>query len=287
MANEVCRVCSGGVARDKEAEEFLALNQGSDFRILKCDSCGFRQLSPIPTQEYLNSIYSESYFEEGGEGGYSYADQVDEVNVAFRMRAEEFYRRLGAGAKVLDVGCATGEFLEHVKNLDMIPQGLELSSYGVSACRAKELPVEQGTLNDFTGNFGQYDGIHIGHVLEHIPDPHQAIKDLKTLIRPGGWIYIEVPLQFDGYLERLQRLRGGKPKFSVFSVHHCSFFCPSSIQKLLEMHDLKIEYLTTVDKYRRAGRKVSLRKLALNVFLMVSNWRQKGDVISIWATTNT
>lgn len=42
---------------------------------------------------------------------------------------------------------------------------------------------------------GTFDVILCSHVLEHIPDDHQAMRELYRVLRPGGWALIMVPIE--------------------------------------------------------------------------------------------
>jgi SAM-dependent methyltransferase len=40
-----------------------------------------------------------------------------------------------------------------------------------------------------------FDGVCCIHVLEHIPDDQQAIRELHRVLRPGGWAVLQVPIE--------------------------------------------------------------------------------------------
>jgi len=42
-----------------------------------------------------------------------------------------------------------------------------------------------------------FDAIICNHVLEHVPDDHQAMRELARVLRPGGWAILQVPLAPD------------------------------------------------------------------------------------------
>lgn len=39
-----------------------------------------------------------------------------------------------------------------------------------------------------------YDFIFASHVLEHVPDDHQAIREIRRILKPGGWAILPVPI---------------------------------------------------------------------------------------------
>ena len=42
-----------------------------------------------------------------------------------------------------------------------------------------------------------FDVILCSHVLEHIPDDHQAMSELFRVLKPGGWAILQVPLDYE------------------------------------------------------------------------------------------
>lgn len=276
-----CEICSNIMVCDPSAEARLALDPDGVFKIFLCRSCGFRKLEPLPEKEYLEKIYADNYFEDC-ERGFSYASQVKETQYAFRSTAAKFKKLLNSQAVVLDIGCATGEFIEELNKMGLEAKGIEYSEYGAEVCRSKGLDVFQGDM--FQADYGlqQFDGIHISHVLEHLADPGAVMEQLKNWVKPGGWIYIEVPLQFDGLLEKIQSHRQAPKQFDVFSIHHCSFFSPLSLRMLVEKHGFKVDAISTYNPDKRGGRKNSVRKLVLSGFLALANLFGRGDIISVW-----
>ncbi|GAA1591701.1 methyltransferase domain-containing protein [Kribbella sancticallisti] len=103
-----------------------------------------------------------------------------------------------AGARVLDVGCGVGA--QTVRLVTGSP-GIELVSVDISedslaqakARVAAEAPNAQvewhlGDLLDLPFEDGSFDHLFVCFVLEHLPEPQQALKTLRRLIRPGGTI---------------------------------------------------------------------------------------------------
>jgi SAM-dependent methyltransferase len=41
---------------------------------------------------------------------------------------------------------------------------------------------------------GTFDAVLCSHVLEHIPDDAAAIREIRRVLRPGGWALLHVPL---------------------------------------------------------------------------------------------
>lgn len=48
-----------------------------------------------------------------------------------------------------------------------------------------------------------FDMIYCSHVLEHVPDDHQALREFVRVLRPGGWAVILVPITVKETVEDL------------------------------------------------------------------------------------
>jgi 2-polyprenyl-3-methyl-5-hydroxy-6-metoxy-1,4-benzoquinol methylase len=53
--------------------------------------------------------------------------------------------------------------------------------------------VRTATLEDVGGGDETFEVVCAWHVLEHLPDPHSAASQLMGLLRPGGWLFLELP----------------------------------------------------------------------------------------------
>lgn len=104
----------------------------------------------------------------------------------------------GAGERVLEVGCGVGA--QTVQLVTGSP-GIELTSVDISeeslaqakarvAAEAPDATVEwhHGDLLDLPFADGSFDHLFVCFVLEHLPEPEQALRTLQRLIRPGGTI---------------------------------------------------------------------------------------------------
>ena len=134
---KVCPICNFNYFEDSKAEWLLGLHLIRDqaFRIFCCKQCRFRWLDPLIPNDEILKLYSEKYFEDQTRS-YSYADQVIETKKIFVENAQ-YFRDRTPGGKILDIGCATGEFLEIANKIGLNSVGLEISEYGYSKCLEK------------------------------------------------------------------------------------------------------------------------------------------------------
>ena len=92
--------------------------------------------------------------------------------------------------KILDIGAGTGDFLLVAKNNGWKTVGIEPSGKAKAIAKSKGVSFVEQTSELENHSF---DVISMWHVLEHVPDLDQQIKELKRLLKPTGSLIIAVP----------------------------------------------------------------------------------------------
>jgi 2-polyprenyl-3-methyl-5-hydroxy-6-metoxy-1,4-benzoquinol methylase len=97
-------------------------------------------------------------------------------------------------AKVLDVGCGSGLFLEMIRRCGINGLGVDPTEESVEACRTRGIEAKQLSIQELVESpLGQFSVITLFHVLEHVADPLNAINILKRSLSPGGIFAVSVP----------------------------------------------------------------------------------------------
>lgn len=271
---------------DPEVARKLALPAA--YGVLACPRCGLRWLSPRPTAEGYETVYShEAYFADRV-GMEPYRDVVRRRLWGFRHRLRRLERRLGedgsgdgSGLRILDVGAATGEFVVEARKRGHRAEGFEPSAGGRAEARERHgLELAGGTLEELSGRFaGPYDVVHLSHVLEHLPDPAAALATMRRLLAPGGVLSVEVPQQFDNDVEWLLRLLGRSRhgRFDTHSLHHTYFFTPPTLLALLAVAGFEVLELRTF--HWGLTPPPSPRNLLLGTYLWLSDKVHRGGPV--------
>ena len=92
--------------------------------------------------------------------------------------------------KILDIGAGTGEFLSVAKNDGWQTIGVEPSDKAKAIAKSKGVSFVEQTSELENHSF---DVISMWHVLEHVPNLDEQIKELKRLLKPNGTLIIAVP----------------------------------------------------------------------------------------------
>lgn len=144
-------------------------------------------------------IYEESYFEgnELASGGYSdYAAQADWRLEKSARQVTELSNVTGLqNGKILDLGSGYGYFRKALDDAGFEHEGVEISKHANEI--AKNLygfDSHQGLLIDHLHNFQEkFDAVVLGDVIEHTSNPIELLKEIYSVLKPGGFVVIKTP----------------------------------------------------------------------------------------------
>lgn len=94
---------------------------------------------------------------------------------------------------MLEIGCASGVFLDRMARAGWRVEGIEPSAYAAALALKRGHSVAVGSLEDIPDTGVTYDLIVGWMVLEHLHDPGLALKKLRQRTKPGGYLVISVP----------------------------------------------------------------------------------------------
>jgi len=164
------------------------------FTIQKCQSCGFLFTNPRPDINEIKSYYkSDQYISHSN----TRKGLINKIYHLVRSRNHvvkyELIRQYKNAGKILDVGCATGEFLAFMQKKGWDSQGVEpdpnARQYAQKQYNLKIIPEEKFiNIPD-----GMFDVVTLWHVLEHVHDLDQRMKELYRVLKNDGLLIIAVP----------------------------------------------------------------------------------------------
>ena len=101
-------------------------------------------------------------------------------------------------AKILDLGCGPGYFLDEMKKREYTDvTGVTLSPGDVKICEDKGHTIKKYDLSFLPQKEGYFDEsvdfIFLRHALEHSPYPIFSLMEYNRVLKQGGRLYIEVP----------------------------------------------------------------------------------------------
>lgn len=248
----ICKVCKG------QNLKFFA--EKNNCKIYKCCQCGLIFVWPIP--ENLPDIYHEDYF-SGARRGFGYVDyERDKAPMigTFEYFLEMIEKISGRKGKLLDVGAASGFFLEIARKYKWDVSGVEISEFASLKAREKGFQVMTGTVEDLR-NCGEYfDVITMWDVIEHMPDLAKTLGVACELLSDNGVIAINTP-DSNCLFARIM----GKNWHSLIPPEHLAIFNQKNLSDLLKKQGFKILFIT------KKGKKFTLQY----IFQILANWRQE------------
>jgi 2-polyprenyl-3-methyl-5-hydroxy-6-metoxy-1,4-benzoquinol methylase len=146
------------------------------------------------------------------------------------------------GARVLDVGCATGYLAAELVARGCTVVGVEFDPAAAQQARAVCREVVVGDLESeavradvqrAVADAGGVDAVICADILEHLRDPWEVLAWLRTLLDPGGRAVVSVP-NIAHWTARRALLRGrfDYTDFGLLDRTHLRFFTRASATEL-------------------------------------------------------
>lgn len=237
MENEIkkinCPNCGGGSSLwgTKNAHDLFS-----------CAACGLIFVHPLPDPR---SIYNSDYFFGAKNGfGYVYYDKDKEPMIPTFNKYLDFCVKFGKSkGRLLDVGAATGFFLNMAKKRGYDVFGVEMSESAASLAREKGIDVKTGDLIEHNMPANSFDIITMFDVLEHMTEPFKELKEAKKILKKGGLLVINTP---NG---RSLLARTLKTKWHlVLPPEHLFYFSPDNLSLFLKSQGFDVLYNGSLGK---------------------------------------
>ena len=104
-----------------------------------------------------------------------------------------FFLPFRPNGRLLEVGSGNGATLETLANLGWDVEGVDFDPAAVECGIKRGLRVRQGTLAELKLLSASFDVIVSSHVIEHLPDPSDFLRECHRLLKPGGHLVAITP----------------------------------------------------------------------------------------------
>jgi 2-polyprenyl-6-hydroxyphenyl methylase/3-demethylubiquinone-9 3-methyltransferase len=101
------------------------------------------------------------------------------------------------GKRVLDVGCGGGLLSEamaqrgaQVTGIDLGPQTIEVAELHALESKVAVRYARESAETHAAQHAGSYDIAVCMEMLEHVPEPESVLRALRTLVKPGGHVFV-------------------------------------------------------------------------------------------------
>jgi ubiquinone/menaquinone biosynthesis C-methylase UbiE/glycosyltransferase involved in cell wall biosynthesis len=144
---------------------------------------------PVGDEHYAAYVAKQAEIAPGREHIFIRSERVDALN----WLAEQDTIKLG---DVLDVGPRDGYIMALLKEKGAnTVRGLEVSPPAVAFLKTHGFDVAEGDVRQMPFADASFDLITCLHVLEHVPEPDKAMREMWRVLRPNGWLFVVVPRQ--------------------------------------------------------------------------------------------
>ena len=208
--------------------------------IVRCPACGHMQLDEMPDEVVLGEAYGAAADDE------YVGEELGQRETAARVLARvERHVRPG---RLLDLGCWVGFLLLESTVRGWVATGVEPSDWASTHARGQlGLDVRNGDLLTVELPEGGFDAVVLADVLEHLPEPGEALDRVARLLAPGGVLVLVLP----DAGSRLARLLGAG-WWSVIPTH-VQYFTRASLRTLLAGRGWQVLETATAPKAFSVG----------------------------------
>jgi SAM-dependent methyltransferase len=223
------------------------VTRAKSYDVIACAICGFTHVVPLPDPAELERAYRDAYYTQEKPNFLAHAAEDQEwAALAARDRLESFERLLPPERRrLLDIGCGPGFFLKTAKELGWTVQGLEPSRAAAEHARKLGLHVVEDIFNASTaGTLPRFDVVHLNNVLEHVPNPLDAVRLARDLLTPSGLLCLNVPNDFTPF-QAGARAALSLGEWWVAPPHHLNYFDFESLSLLMTRQGFEIAERST------------------------------------------
>ncbi|QNG27875.1 class I SAM-dependent methyltransferase [Synechococcus sp. HK01-R] len=222
-------------------DSFLAsMSQESDYQYNDCPTCGNKEAKKL--------------FKKNG-GEYGYCDFCDHIfllkslkpmhliefyknyptsSLDWHKNESDFYKRIynsgldllcehQPAGNLLDIGCSSGYFLSIASSRGYNTYGVEPNKLESTHAKDNGVNIIGSTIDEIPESL-KFNAITMWDVLEHIDSPSNFIGRLKSILNPGGVVFIQVPTS-ESLAARIMR-----DKCNMFDgIEHLTLFSRKSL----------------------------------------------------------
>jgi len=224
-----CKICASNEAKHK-------FNLTDKLSVYSCSNCSVLFMDPQLSDEEITALYSEQYYKAWGISGPSENDVSKQMKIdTFQLRLNQIQKHVKSG-KVLDIGCATGFFLEAAQSRGFDPYGIEFSEYSSKFAKKKfgENAIFNGKLEDCDFPEAMFDVITMFDLIEHVRVPTDILAKAAKLLKPDGIIMITTPHS----KSRSNKMMG--TRWTHYKKEHFFYFDKTSLDYIAKENNLEM-----------------------------------------------
>jgi SAM-dependent methyltransferase len=196
------------------------------FTVVECDQCGLGFVNPRPTIAEMQKYYPPDYYQAPPTSSHDrYVMRRFTQEASYLLELENRNDR----KKLLDVGCANGEFPRFMAARGWEVEGVEISE---SSQRITDFPVHTQEFQDIPVNEPTYDAVTAWAVLEHVHNPMAYFQKASRVVTKGG-LFVFLVTNFHS--------AGSRHLFREDIPRHLYFFTRETVRQYLDKTGFALE----------------------------------------------
>lgn len=204
--------------------------------IVACSNCTNAWTNPAPS--------APDYSQEDFHSQFDYHKLPWQWRKSLDMQVKLIKKHLKKDGHILEIGCGQGLLLKLLKKESYNVTGLEPSIAASSTARSSGLNVITGEFPQDIPTNTEYDLIIMSHVLEHLENPLEVIKEIRKITKKDGKLLL-IQTNYKGLVPK----RYKEKWYAWVPEHHFWHFSPEGLQLILKKqgyHTLQNEYSSLV-----------------------------------------
>ena len=225
-----CAVCASSDYRVRyrervppmESLDFSARRNPQKYhaRMVGCRHCGLIYSNPYFDEAVLRLLYRDAaYIDE---------QQLENMGTDYLREFSRAAGTLDHSARILEIGCANGFFLEKLYRAGY--QNLRGVEPGKDAVSKAPPLIRDRIINDFFQPTlfapESFDVVCCFQIFDHLPDPGRFLRDVRSLLRPGG-LLMAINHNIRALITRILGERS-----PMYDIEHIYLFDKSTIRQL-------------------------------------------------------
>lgn len=168
--------------------------QENGYTAVRCTDCALIYVNPRPSQELISEAVKSGVHSELDSNRTAIARRVGGNVKLYRNVLQKVFADVFESDKPfswLDVGAGYGEFVEAINSIaphGSTVTGLEPMTPKVENAQSRGLDVQERYLSEISDT---YDIVSLINVFSHIPDFHDFLLQIKSVLNPNGQFFME------------------------------------------------------------------------------------------------
>lgn len=142
--------------------------------------------------------------------------------------------------RVLEIGSGRGGMLHLLCRRGLNVQGVDISAERIAEAQGRfgDLPLQQSNGTSLPFPDEAFDVVLSFDVFEHIPDTDAHLREVRRVLRPGGWYLLQTPNKWTNALFETIRWRS----FTRWKADHCSLHTKKALRARLQQHGFHVAF---------------------------------------------